>query len=65
LLEESTKIVKQKIKKKKEFLKVKNIRFSNYLKRIKISNRSKYIVENSIIEDSLSIINFNSRIIKY
>jgi len=53
LLEKSTKIVKQKTKKKKEILKVKNIKSNNYLKIVKILNRFKHIIENIIIKNSL------------
>jgi len=45
--------------------KIKKNRFNNYLKIAKILNKSKYIIENIIIKDSLLIENLNSRIIKY
>jgi len=60
-----TKIIKQRIKKKKEFLKIKNTKFNNYLKIVKFSNRFRYIIKNIIIKDSLLTINLNFRIIKY
>lgn len=65
LLEKSTKLVKQKFKKKKDFSKTKNVKSSNYREISKTSNRFKYIIENVIIKDNLVIIDLNSRVIKY
>jgi len=67
------KIIKKRIKKKKRFSKIKNVRFENYLKITKASNKEIYIkkkiietkIKNIIIKNILAIINSNSRVIKY
>ncbi len=67
------KIIKEKIRKKERFSKIKNIRFKNYLKIVEIAKEKIYIkkkaietkVENIIIKNVLAIINSNSKIIKY
>ncbi len=53
------------LKKSTKITKIEKIEENNYLKIAKISNKSKYIVENIIIKDILSIEDSNSRIIKY
>jgi len=60
-----TKIIKQRIKKKKEILKIKNVRFNDYSKIAKISNKFKHIIENVTIKDNLLIIYSNFRVIQY
>jgi len=65
--------IKKRIKKKKRFSKVKNVRSKNYLKIAKVLDRKIYIkkrvietrVKNVIIKNILAIINSNSRVIKY
>ena len=67
------KIIKEKIKKKKRFSKIKNVRFRNYLKIIKVLDKKIYVkekviktkIKNFTIKDVLAIINFNLRVIKY
>ena len=67
------KIIKKKIKKKERFLKVKNVKFKNYLKIIKVAKKEIYVekrivetkIENITIKNILAIIDSNSRIIKY
>jgi len=67
------KIIKEKIKKKKRFSKIKNVRFRNYLKIIKVLDKKIYVkekviktkIKNITIKDVLAIINFNLRVIKY
>jgi len=67
------KIIKKRIKKKKRFSKIKNVRFKNYLEITKVLNKEIYVekrivetkIENITIKNILAIIDSNSRIIKY
>ncbi len=65
--------IKKKIKKKERFLKIKNVKFKNYLKIIKVAKKEIYVekkviktkVKNVTIKNVFAIINFNSKVIKY
>ena len=67
------KVIKERIKKKERFLKIKNVKFKNYLKITKVLNEKIYVkkkiiktkVKNVIIKNVLTIISFNLRVIKY
>ena len=67
------KIIKKRIKKKKRFSKIKNVRFKNYWEITKVLNKEIYVekrivetkIENITIKNILAIIDSNSRIIKY
>jgi len=67
------KIIKKKIRKKKRFSKIKNVRFRNYSKITKVAKEKTYVkkkiiktkVKNVTIKNVLAIINFNSKVTKY
>jgi len=67
------KIIKKRIRKKKRFLKTKNVRSKNYLKIIKILDEKIYIkkriiktkIKNVTIKNVFAIINSNLRVTKY
>ncbi len=73
LIEQLIKIIKERIKKKEKFLKIKNVRFRNYLKITKILDKEIYVkkkviktkIKNVTIKNVFVVINFNLRIIKY
>ncbi len=65
------KIIKERIRKKKRFLKIKNVKLKNYLKIIKVAREKIYVkkkiiktkIKNVIIKNVFAIINFNSKVI--
>ncbi len=67
------KIIKERIKKKERFSKIKNVKLKNYLKIIKIAKKKIYVkkkkiktkIKNVTIKDVFAIINSNLRVIKY
>jgi len=67
------KIIKKRIRKKKRFLKTKNVRSKKYLKIIKILDEKIYIkkriiktkIKNVTIKNVFAIINSNLRVTKY
>ena len=72
LIEQLIKRIKKRIRKKERFLKIKNVKFKNYLKIIKITKEKTYIKKkkikkkkNVIIKNVFAITNSNLRVIKY
>ncbi len=67
------KVIKERIKKKERFLKIKNVKFRNYLKITKVTREKIYIkkkviktkVKNITIKNVFAIINSNLRVTKY
>jgi len=67
------KVIKKRIRKKKRFSKIKNIKSKNYLKITKVLDKEIYIkkkviktkIKNITIKNILIIINFNLKTIKY
>jgi len=67
------KIIKEKIRKKEKFSKIKNIKSRNYLKIAKVLNKEIYVkekviktkIKNITIKNVFTIINSNLRVIKY
>ncbi len=67
------KIIKERIRKKKKFLKIRNVKSRNYSKITKVLDKETYIkkeiiktkVKNITIKNVFAIINSNLRTIKY
>ena len=67
------KIIKERIKKKERFSKIKNVKSRNYSKIAKVLNEETYVkerviktkIKNVTIKNVFAIINSNLRVIKY